>query len=161
MSKKVRFGRLNMPNVHVDRESFRNCFMANQSYIRLAQAMVNLHKYDSAVNVLDRGIYFFPSSKFPFGYYTIQWALLYYQSGAIKKGNKVATEIYNRYMGDLSYYNRLEDRFIPYYNNNIREALAALQQLSHLAEKYHQDALSKKFKKGFYDQLKLMQGTIK
>ncbi|GMT45338.1 MAG: membrane protein [bacterium] len=161
MSKKARWGRLNMPNVHVDRESFRNSFMAKQSYIRLAQAMVNLHKYDSAVNVLDRGIYFFPNSKFPFGYYTIRWALLYYQSGAIKKGNKVATEIYNRYMGDLSYYNRLEDRFIPYYNNNIREALAALQQLSHLAEKYHQDALSKKFKKGFYDQLKLMQGTIK
>ena len=161
MSKNARWGRLNMPDVHVDRVSFRNSFIAKQSYIRLAQAMVNLHKYDSAVNVLDRGIYFFPNSKFPFNYYTIHWALLYYQSGAFKKGNKVATEIYNRYMGDLSYYNSLNNRFIPYYNNNIREALSALQQLSRFAKDYHQDALSKKFKKGFYDQLKLMEGTIK
>ncbi len=161
MSKKARWGRLNMPDVHVDRESFRNSFIARQSYIRLAQAMVHLHKYDSAVNVLDRGIYFFPNSKFPFNYYTIQWALLYYQSGAFKKGNKVATEIYNRYMDDLRYYNSLNDRFVAYYNNNIREALTALQQLSGLTKNYHQDALSKKFKTGFYDQLKLMEGTIK
>ncbi|VAW28143.1 putative membrane protein [hydrothermal vent metagenome] len=161
MNKDVRWGRLNMPDVHVDRESFRNSILAKQSYVRLAQALVNLHKYDSAVNVLDRGIYFFPNSKFPFDYYTIHWALLYYQSGAFKKGNKVATEIYNRYMGDLSYYNNLNDRFIPYYNNNIREALSAIQQLSGFAKDFHQDTLAKKFKKGFYDQLKLMEGTIK
>ena len=161
MSKKARWGRLNMPDVHVDRESFRNSFIARQSYVRLAQAMVNLHKYDSAVNVLDRGIYFFPNSKFPFNYYTIHWVLLYYQSGAFKKGDKVATDIYNRYMGDLSYYNNLNDRFIPFYNDNIRESLSALQQLSRLAKEYHQNTLAQKFKKGFYDQLKLMEGTIK
>jgi len=161
MNKKVRWGRLNMPDVHVDRTSFRNSTIAMQSYVRLAQAMVNLHKYDSAVDVLDREIYFFPNKKFPFDYYSIHWVLLYYQSGAFKKGDKVATEIYNRYMGDLRYYNSLNSRFISYYNNNIREALSAIRQLSKFAKDYHQDKLSKKFKKGFYIQLKLLEGSFK
>ncbi len=161
MNKDVRWGRLNMPDVHVDRESFRNSTLAKQSYIRLAQALANLHKYDSTVKVLDRGIYFFPNSKFPFGYYTIHWALLYYQAGAFSKGNKVITDIYNRYMEDLRYYNSLNDRFVSYYNDNIRESLSALQQMVRLTKDYHQDTLSKKINKGFYDQLKLMQGTIK
>ena len=161
MNKDVRWGRLNMPDVHVDRESFRNSIIAKQSYIRLAQSLVNLHKYDSTVKVLDKGIYFFPNSKFPFDYYTIHWALLYYQAGAFEKGNKVITEIYNRYMEDLKYYNNLNDRFISYYNDEIREALSALQQMVHLTKDYHQDKLSDKINKGFYDQLKLMEGAIK
>jgi len=161
MSKKARWGRLNMPDVHVDRTSFRNSGIAIQSYVRLAQAMVNLHKSDSAINVLDRLIYFFPNSKFPFNYFSIRWALLYYQSGAFKKGDKVATDIYNRYMGDMNYYNSLNERFIPFYNNNIRESLSALQQLTRLAKEYHQDTLSKKFKKGFYDRIKQLKGSIK
>ncbi len=161
MNKNARWGRLNMPDVHVDRESFRNSVIAKQSYIRLAQALANLHKYDSTVKVLDKGIYFFPNSKFPFDYYTIHWAMLYYQAGAIKKGNKVVMDIYNRYMGDLRYYNSLNEKFIPAYNDNIREALAALQQMARLTKDYHQNKLSEKINKGFYTQLKLMQGTIK
>ena len=161
MNKDVRWGRLNMPNVLVDPVSARNALFAKRSYLRLAQALAGLHRYDSTVKVLDKGVYFFPNSKFPFDYLTIQWAYLYYQSGAIKKGNKMIMDIYNRYMGDLSYYNSLSDRFIPYYNNNIREALSALQQMARLTKGFHQDKLSKKIRKGFYDQLKIMKGTMK
>ncbi len=161
MNKNVRWGRLNMPDVYVDRESFRNSILAKQSYLRLAMAMANLHKYDSTVKVLDKGIYFFPNSKFPFDYSTIQWAYLYYQSGAIPKGNKVIMDIYNWYMGDLNYYNSLNNKFIPYYNNNIREALSALQQMVRLTKGFHQDKLSGKIKKGFNDQLKMLEGTLK
>ncbi|VAW28141.1 hypothetical protein MNBD_BACTEROID07-988 [hydrothermal vent metagenome] len=69
--------------------------------------------------------------------------------------------MYNRYMGDLSYYNNLNDRFIPYYNNNIKEALSALQQMARLTKGFHQNKLSEKINKGFYAQLKLMEGTLK
>jgi len=161
MNKNVRWGRLNIPGVLVDPVSYRNAIFAKRSYVRLAQALANLHKYDSTVKVLDKGIYFFPNSKFPFDYSTIQWAYLYYQSGAIKKGNKVIMGIYNRYMGDLRYYNSLNERFIPYYKNNIREALSALQQMSRLTSGFRQDKLSEKIKQGFNDQLKLMEETMK
>ncbi len=176
MSKKARWGRLNMPDVHVDRESFRNSVIAKQSYIRLAQALANMHKYDSTVKALDRGIWFFPNKKFPFDYYTIHWALLYYQAADYakkhhepkekymsyyKKGNDVVEKIYTRYMQDLNYYNRLNDKFVPYYDNDIREALTSLQQLAQLTKDFHQNKLSAKINKGFYEQLKTMEGTVK
>ena len=175
MNKKVRWGRLNMPDVHVDRESFRNATIGKQSYIRLAMALADEHKYDSTVRVLDRGLYFFPSSKFPYSYYTIQWALLYYRAGDyaknhhepakkyqqyFKKGNDVAEKIYQRYMEDLQYYNSLNDRFVPFYSDNIREALTSLQQLARLTKDFHQDKLSAKINKSFYDELKKMEGSM-
>ena len=161
MNKNVRWGRINLPHVLVDPVSYRNAIIAKQAYVRLAQALVNLHRNDSAVRVLDRGLYFFPNKKFPFDYFTIHWALLYYQAGAIKKGNKVIMDIYNRYMGDLNYYNRLRPKFVTAYTDNIQEALGALQQMARLTKAFHQNKLSKKINNGFYTELKLLEGNIK
>ncbi len=159
MDPKTRWGRLNEPDVNVDRESFRNSTIAKQSYIRLAQSLVNLHRYDSAIKVLDKGLYFFPGNKFPYDYFTTHWALLYYQAGAVKKGNKLVNAIFNRYMDDLRYYNSLNERFVPYYNDNIREALASLQQLGQITKDYGQKKLSKKMEDAFYNQIKDMRAV--
>jgi hypothetical protein len=158
MGPDVRWGRLNKPDVNVDRESDRNSIMGVQSYVRLAQALVNEHRYDSAVKVLDRETYFFPESKFPYDYFTIQQAWMYYQCGAVAKANTMVGEIYNRYMQDLDYYNGLQPRFFGYYTDNIREALSSLQQLVQLTKTYKQDTLSAKINKSLYAQLKILQG---
>ncbi len=158
MNPNIRWGRLNMPHVHVDRESFRESTLAKQAYVRLASSLVNAHRYDSAVQVLNKGIYFFPNKKFPFSYFTIQWALLYYKSGDIKRGNEVIEKIYTRYMQDLDYYDSLKARFLEYYTNNIREALASLQQMAKLTSEYKQYKLSKKITNGFNEQIKKLEG---
>ncbi len=158
MNPDARWGRLNKPDVNVDRESDRNSIMGIQSYVRLAQALVNEHRYDSAVKVLDRELYFFPESKFPFDYFTIQQAWMYYQCGAVAKANDMVNGIYDRYMQDLNYYNGLQPRFFDYYNDNIREALSAMQQLVQLTKSYKQDSLSEKINKSLYAQLKVLQG---
>jgi hypothetical protein len=161
MNPKDRWGRLNKPDVNVDRESFRNAkMMGRPSYLRLAQALVKEHRYDSAVQVLDKGQYFFPNNKFPYDYFTIHWALLYYQSGAVRKANQVINVIYNRYMQDLEYFNRIQPRFLNAYTDNIREALASLQQMAQLTKKYKQDKLADKINKSFYKQVKLMQDKV-
>ena len=159
MDPKTRWGRLNEPDVNVDRESFRNSTIAKQAYIRLAQSLVNIHKYDSAVKVLDKGLYFFPGNKFPYDYFTTHWAMLYYQAGATEKANKLSNAIFDRYMDDLRYYNSLDDNLIAYYSDNIREALTSLQQLGQLAKDYGQKKLEKKMEKAFYDEIKLMQAV--
>jgi len=159
MDKKARWGRLNEPDVNVDRESFRNSTIAKQAYVRLAQSLVNTHQYDSAVKVLDKGLYFFPGTKFPYDYFTTHWALLYYQAGATKKANQLSNAIFDRYMDDLRYYNSLNDNLIAYYSDNIREALTSLQQLGQLAKDYGQKDLARKMEKAFYDEIKLMQSV--
>ena len=157
MNPNVRWGRLNKPDVNIDRESDRNSIMGIQAYLRLAQSLVADKKYDSAVDVLDKEAYFFPESKFPYDYFTIQQAWLYYQCGAVKKANTMVNGIYTRYMQDLNYYNGLQPRFFDFYTDDIREALGSLQQLVQLTKTYKQDTLSDTINKSLYAQIKLLQ----
>ncbi len=153
MNDKVRWGRLNEPDVTVDRESYRNASMGKQSYMRLAQALVNDQKYDSAVQVLDRGLYFFPYKKFIFDYYMLPWAEMYYQSNALDKGDDVLKKIVKRYTDDMDYYFSLEPKFMNYYSDNIQEGFAVLQRASQIARTYHRDDLAKKFDKELKERL--------
>jgi tetratricopeptide (TPR) repeat protein len=154
---QVRWGRLNKPDVNVDRESFRNATIAKQSYIRTAQALVEQHDYDSAVKVLDKGIEFFPNEKIPFDYYTSHWAMLYYKAGATEKANKVVEQIFDRYLDDLRYYNSLDNKFLDYYSEDIRMALTAMQQLAQLAKDNGQKELGDKLDKAFNEQLGILK----
>ncbi|MBN2614524.1 MAG: DUF2723 domain-containing protein [Bacteroidales bacterium] len=161
MNPKNRWGRLNKPDVTVDRESYRDAtMMARPSYLRTAQALVEAHRYDSAVRVLDKGIYFFPNSKFPFDYFTVQWADLYYQSGATEKGSKLINEIYTRYLQDLKYYDKLQAKFVASYSNEIRMALASLQRMVEVTKKYNQNQLSAQINQSLYEEVKLLQDKI-
>ncbi len=153
MDPKVRWGRLNEPDVTVDRESMRNSTMGKQSYLRLAQSLVSIQKYDSAVQVLDRGLYFFPNNKFIFDFYTLPWGELYYQSGAMEKGDSVISLIAKRYADDLDYYLGLDDNFASYYKNNIQQALAVLQRTSQIAKQYKRNELSDKLNKDLMDRI--------
>ena len=153
MNDKVRWGRLNEPDVTVDRESMRNSAMGKQSYLRLAQSLVNVQKYDSAVQVLDRGLYFFPNNKFIFDFYTLYWAETYYRSGAMEKGDSVVNLVVKRYDEDLDYYMGLEDKFMNYYGNNIQQAMAVLQRASQIAKQYKRKELGDRIEKDLMDRL--------
>jgi hypothetical protein len=153
MADDVRWGRLNEPDVTVDRESDRNSNMIKQDYLRLAQAMVNEKKNDSAVAVLDRGIYFFPDNKIHFDYFMIPWADMYYKAGAVEKGNDLVNLLYNRYKEDLDYYTSLDKKFMQFYTDDIQESFAVLQRLSELAKENNQNDLSDEIRTYLYDQV--------
>jgi tetratricopeptide (TPR) repeat protein len=153
MNDKVRWGRLNEPDVTVDRESYRNASMGKQSYLRLAQALANEQKYDSAVQALDKGLYFFPYDKFIFDYYTLPWAEIYYQCKATDKANDVMKKIVQRYKDDLDYYLSLDDKFMSYYSSDIQEAMAVLQRAAQIAKRNGQTELAKEFEKDFQDRI--------
>ncbi len=151
MNKKVRWGRLNKDDVTVDRESARTVGIMKQNYVRLAQALNSLQKYDSAVYAMDTGLYFFPGKKFPYDYYMISWADNYYKAGAIDKGNDVVKGIAERYEEDLAYYYDLDDKMRDYYKDDIQEAMAVFQRLKQITDHYHQKALSDTLDKQLYD----------
>ncbi len=153
MADDVRWGRLNEPDVSVDRESERTSGMMKQNYSLLARTLSNLHKYDSAVKVMDRGLYFFPPEKFIFDYGMIPWAENYYQAGETEKGNEVVRHIFERYTEDLDYYNNLDNRFVSYYQNDIQRALAVLQSISQLTRNYKQKELADEIDSVFYQQI--------
>ena len=154
MADDVRWGRLNEDDVVVDRESERTAGMMKQNYSLLARTLTNMHKYDSAVEVMDRGIYFFPDKKFPYDYGMIPWADNYYKAGAAEKGNEVVKTIFENYVEDLHYYDSLEDqRFVTYYQNDIQQSLAVLQSLSQLTRRHKQSELANEIDSVFYKEI--------
>jgi hypothetical protein len=141
MDEDVRWGRINEEDVALDRETARTVGIMKQNYSRLATALAADGKFDSVVEVLDKGIEFFPNNKIPFDYFTISWAYNYYRAGEIEKGTAVLTDIANRYKGDLDYYASLNKNYERYYSDQIQEALSVLQRLSQVAREYNQTEL--------------------
>ena len=153
MSDDARWGRLNMDDVVVDRESDRNAGMAKQNYLRLSQALITEGKTEKAVASLDKGIEFFPNNKFAYDYYMIPWAGIYYEAKADAKANDIVETIYNRYTDELDYYNSLDPKFTQAYQNQVQEALAVLQRLGQVTREYKQLEMADKIDSVFYKEV--------
>lgn len=153
---KAKWGNLEKPGVTIDRESYRNTAMAKQSYLRLAQGLMNEGKKDLAVNALDKCIEFFPHKKIAFDYFMLPYIEIYFAAGAKDKGIDLIRILTDRYVDDLGYYSSLSGRFKTYYGQNSEEALAVLQRLSSIAEQNNQKDLAKEIDDEFQKFIGLM-----
>lgn len=153
---KAKWGNLNDPDVTVDRESYRNSTMVKQSYMRLAQALMNEGKADSAVTVLDKSLEFFPHYKITFDYFMLPWAEIYFEAGAKDKAVSMVRTLSERYLEDLGYYSSLPDKFAAYYDQPSQEALAVLQRLSQMATENGETELATELDEAFMQQMQLM-----
>lgn len=142
----ARWGRLNEPDVYVDPESRRNAILPRQNYLRLASALIELNRKDSAIRVLDTCQKYFPNSKITYDMYMIPMMEYYYEAGAIEKGNQVAEILYNNFEAELLYYASLESHFQEYYSTETERALQALQHMSTLARRHGQRELSERIR---------------
>jgi len=135
---KAKWGNLNQPEVYIDPESRRNSIMPKQNYFRLAQALVDENKKDSATVVLDTCQEYFPNDKIAYDIYTMPLVETYYDAGAFEKGNAASEVIAGNFQQDLQYYSSLDSYFKNYYEQEIQRAFAVIQQLSMLAKRYNQ-----------------------
>jgi len=154
---KAKWGKLNEDGVAVDRESKRNSAIAKQDYIRLATSLLMENKNDSAIVVLDKCLEFFPVNKFPIDYYMIPVANIYYQAGAVEKGNTIVNLLVERYCDDLDYYNSLDSKRIKTFDQEMQQAIAIIQQLGQLAKQNKQTELSSQIDSVFYKQIEFFR----
>ncbi len=159
LMNKVKWGNLEKADVTIDRESYRNSSMAKQSYLRLAQGLMNEGKKDLAVNALDKSMEFFPNNKITFDYFMLPYVEIYFAAGATDKATDLIRVLTKRYADDLTYYNSLSGKFKAYYSQNSEEALAVLQRLSSIAEQNKQMDLSKEIDDQFQKFVGLMGYT--
>ena len=139
---KAKWGNLNDPKVYIDPESRRNSVMPKQNYFRLAQALADINRMDSAVMVLDTLQKYFPNSKIPYDIYAMPMVETYYEAGAIDKAAEVSEIFISNYDQDLQYYSTLDGTFRKYYEQEIQRAFAVLQQLSMQARRHNQTELA-------------------
>lgn len=139
LMNKARWGNMNDPRVTIDRESMRNSMFPRQNFMRLAQALLDENKIDSAKAVADKYRAIFLNEKFPYDMYTIPYAEVYYEAGALKEGNEMVMTIANNYLADIAWYDNQPAHIAEYFQENRQQAMAMLQRLSMMARLYDQE----------------------
>ncbi len=140
---KARWGSMNEEGVVPDRESIRNTDFARQSYVRLAQSLVNHQEYDSAIVVMDKYQEFFPNEKFPYSLRLYQFPEMYYECGDSLKGDEFMRKMVKNCCDKADYYSNMKPKFVAYYEEDIDEQISILRQMQLTAHQYQRQELSK------------------
>ncbi len=141
---KARWGNINDPRVTIDRESMRNSMFPRQNFMRLAQALLEENKLDSAKIVADKFREIFVNEKIPYDMYTMPFAEVYYESGETAKANEMIMTIVNNYLADIAWYDSQPAHIASYYQENRQQAVSILQRLSMMARLYDQTETKEK-----------------
>jgi len=87
----------------------------------------------------------------------MQFADIYYKSGAITKGNQLVGTLAGIYEDDVNYYTSLTTEFTANYQSDLEQAMAVLDRLSSMAKENKQNAVAKKIDKFMEMKSKIMR----
>ena len=142
MMNKAKWGNINDPRVTVDRESMRNSMFPRQNFMRLATALLDINRVDSAVAVADRFMEVFPNEKFPYDRFATPFTEVYYEAGLFEKGNELVLTIANNLMAEVAYYDAQRPSIAAYYAEDREIAMIILQRLAMSARIYDQQEVA-------------------
>jgi len=149
---KYRFRSISNPSVYIDENKLRIISNYRNLFARLANALIDEGKKDSALKVLDRSMEVLPVKTVPLNYFALQIIEGYYRAENMQKAVEYSTLMFTQskeYL-DFIFYNVDKAKIQGLYND-LQLNLAILQELYKLAEKYekgnHQKQLYTEFEK--------------
>jgi len=124
LMNKFSFGNVNQEGVFVNTDIKRLLFNFKNTYVELAEALVEKGEKDKAIEVLDRCVEetFYPGMEYDFYLFTMIAG--YYDAGAFEKGNEIINKVVDHVVEELRFidqgtsalqrkaYKRERDRFI-------------------------------------------------
>jgi tetratricopeptide (TPR) repeat protein len=178
---KFRWGNMNDPKVYLDENNIRMSMNVRNSFVRLADGLLEQGKRDSAIAVLDRCNELVPNEKVPYNYFNLLMVRSYYQASrhnmknmtmdslamevnvypaAVKKANEVVKIMANNCEEELKYYFRLEPRFRATIQEDLQRSFYIMQELSNIAGQYGEKTLSEEVAKRLNDIVKIYQPEL-
>lgn len=149
MVNKFRFGNMNNPKVYLDETNMRMTLNLRNNFYRLADALLEEGKKDSARIVLDLCIKMIPDESVPYNYFVMPIAEGYYKTGDFIKGNEIYSRMIQIMDEQLDYYFAFHGKTKEKYSFEIEQNLAMLQKLIQVAKKFKQVEISQKAEKVF------------
>jgi len=136
LMNKFKWGRMNEPDVYIDENNARMMTNIRNTFNRLASALIEENKNDSAVAVIDRCVELIPNNVVPYEYYAVLLAENYIKAGAKDKGINMVESAYANFDNELSYYFSLDARYLATagVSDEIQRNMFYLQRL----EKKHE-----------------------
>jgi len=178
---KFKWGNMNDPKVYLDENNIRMSMNVRNSFVRLADGLLEQGKRDSAIAVLDRCNELVPNEKVPYNYFNLLMVRSYYQASrnnmknmtmdslamevnvypaAVKKANEVVRIMADNCAEELNYYFRLEPRFRATIQEDLQRSYYIMQELSNIAGQYGEKTLSEDVAKRLNDIVKVYQPEL-
>ncbi len=144
LMNKFQWGNIHDPNVYLNEDHRRLAINFRNIFQRLANALIQENKIDSAVRVLDRIQEKVPEHSLPMNYFSLFIAESYYDAGEIEKANAMINRMIDIYGEDLQYYFSFRGRRANALENRKQEGLAILQRIRMVAEDAGQEDIKER-----------------
>jgi len=149
MINKFKWGGINNSNIFLDENVLRMLSNFRNNFARLAKALIEENKPDSARIVLDKCIELMPDSAVRFDIFMLSIIESYYQIEEIEKANSLLTTLSENVCNDLEYYTNLEDKFRTCLSYEKKLSIHILDQLASLSDAYNQETLKNNLREKF------------
>lgn len=139
------WGRMNQPDVYIDYNNRRTATVLKlrNTFGRLANQLIEQHKKDSALKVLDKITELMPHEKYPYDFFIFSIIEGYYKLNQVEKANRIVSRYADITSQKLQYYFSLGKRFEGINDYDIRVNLQTLQELAAITKNYKQDDISR------------------
>lgn len=119
------------------------------NFNRLADALIEEGKLDSATLVLDKIVEITPHTQVPYDLFMVGISESYYKAGQQEKANAIVEKYWKIADEELDYYMKLEPDLRRGTDYETRVNLQVLQELNRLTKTYGQDELNEKIQNDF------------
>lgn len=146
---KYRFRSIANPKVYLDENNSRIISNYRTIFARLANALVDEGKKDSAITVLNRCIEVIPPSNVPFNYLSLSLVEGYYRAGAVDKGISYSKTMLKSSADQMNFILNLSKEQIGRLHNDVQLNMAIIQELYRLANQYEKGSHKKEIEAAF------------
>ena len=178
---KFKWGNMNDPKVYLDENNVRMSMNVRNSFVRLADGLLEQGKRDSAIAVLDRCNELVPNEKVTYNYFNLLMVESYYRAShnliknattdslslevntfpaATKKANDVVKIMAKNCEEELKYYFTLDPKFRASVQDELQRAFYIMRELSNITGHYGEKALSDDVAKRLNDLVSVYQPEL-
>ncbi|MCX6248062.1 MAG: DUF2723 domain-containing protein [Bacteroidetes bacterium] len=129
LMNKFKWGNVTNKKVYIDEQNQRLILSYRSLFARLADALIQEGKKDSARKVVDYCMSVFPDEVSHYDYFVIGLAECYYKTGDAQKADKICEHILKLMDEDMVYLYSFPTGDLKSMDNNLREDLMILQRL--------------------------------
>jgi len=124
------WGNMEKPGVYIDDNNARMIMNLRNLMSRLATALIDEGKLDSARVIMDLSLEKMPDEKVPFDYFVLPFAKGYFITGDTARGMAILEKISNYKTSELAYYFSFPDADLPALDMSIQEGLFTMNKLA-------------------------------
>lgn len=152
LMNKFSWGRMNEPDFYMDHYNHRTLrvLQLRNKFTRLANALLEESKKDSAIKVLDRCLELMPKTQVPYDFFMIGIIEAYFKAGDDEKALDILNDYFSVAEEEYLYYRKFPGKFSGSVDREMRISLQIMGELLSLAEEKGRqdvaDELSERFR---------------